>query len=74
MGKQEDDLDIISTFDINRREYNKLTKWLKKHVKTCKTRKNSLLTYCFQPTGIGNIIKVKCDCGEEVNLTDVSLW
>ena len=32
------------------------------------------LTFCFTTTGIGVCVKVKCGCGEEIDLTDVSEW
>lgn len=29
----------------------------------------------FTPTGLGNLIVVKCDiCGAEKNITDISCW
>lgn len=28
------------------------------------------LTYCFTPTGLGTIIKVKCSCGDEIDVTN----
>lgn len=31
-------------------------------------------TFCFTPTGLGKIIKVKCACGAEIDLTDYDLW
>lgn len=32
------------------------------------------LTYSFTPTGLGVIIKVKCACGEEADVTDYDSW
>ena len=31
-------------------------------------------TFCFTPTGLGDILVVKCTCGAEVNLTDFDSW
>ena len=30
--------------------------------------------FCFTPTGLGVITKVKCACGAEINLTNYDLW
>jgi hypothetical protein len=65
-----ENFDIAYSFNISKDEDKKLKKWQEKHRKKCKR----LLTYCFTPTGIGNIIKVRCDCGKELDLTDVSSW
>jgi len=32
------------------------------------------LTFCFTPTGLGNIEVVKCACGAELNLTEFDKW
>lgn len=58
---------------------NKFNKWNKEHIKTCKYYQDSgtigeRLTYEFTPTGIGTIIKIKCACGEEIDLTDYENW
>jgi hypothetical protein len=31
-------------------------------------------TYSFTPTGLGNIIEVKCTCGKKLDLTDTDSW
>ena len=31
-------------------------------------------TYCFTPTGIGTVTKIQCSCGDNLDLTDYSLW
>ena len=42
------------------------------HYKSCKT--NDVLVL-LSPTGIGTIIKLKCcECGEEVDITDIDSW
>jgi len=63
------------SFEINEEEYKKCKKWLEEHDKTC-PHKDPLkqgalggkLTYKFTPTSMGVIIKVKCACGEEVDI------
>jgi len=47
--------------------------------KDCKLKNNSgaiggRMTYTIKPTSLGNIIKVVCDCGEELDLTDYDDW
>lgn len=32
------------------------------------------ISYIFTPTGLGTCIVVRCMCGEELNLTDVTDW
>lgn len=32
------------------------------------------LTFCFTPTSLGEIVRVKCACGEECVLNDFSDW
>lgn len=60
-------------FDLSERDEEKLDAWLIKHKKKCK-KPYPFLTYRFTPTGIGTIIKVKCSCGKEIDLTDTSTW
>lgn len=74
---KEDDNEVIYNFNITRKQLKKLNIWLKKHVKKCKylkKNKKAFLTYCFQPNGIGESVVIRCDCGEELDLTDVTEW
>ena len=32
------------------------------------------LSYTFIPTGLGNVVTVKCACGEELNITEYENW
>lgn len=32
------------------------------------------LTYSFTPTTLGVVIKVKCACGKEIDVTDYEGW
>ena len=66
-------------FGITGSELVKLNKWMKEHDKTCVLKYNQgaiggRLTYEFTPTGLGVIIKVKCGCGEFVDLTEYEHW
>jgi hypothetical protein len=76
------------SFKVSDVEFAKLEEWKKEHEKTCvyhgKTMANpanmryfspsSPVTYCFTPTGIGDVVKLKCLCGEVVDITDYDMW
>jgi len=64
-------------FTLDDDQRKKFDEWNRNH--TCSLKKYSgaiggRLTYCFTPTGLGVCLKVKCVCGEEIDLTDVSNW
>jgi len=58
----------------------KLNEWKQNH--KCEYTENTMrvgaiggrLTYKFTPTGLGCIQKVRCSCGEEIDLTDLENW
>jgi hypothetical protein len=56
---------------------NTITDWLR-HCAFHKTANQGAiggrLTYCFTPTNLGTIIKIKCACGEELDLTNYESW
>jgi hypothetical protein len=35
---------------------------------------SGVYTWEFTPTGIGTVVKVKCNCGESIDLSDYDLW
>ena len=73
-------------FTISGKEVENFEDWLGTHDKFCrfaesKMRKNGTppsgwarFTYMFSRASIGYIIKVKCQCGEEVDITDFDSW
>lgn len=68
-------------FGLSKEEQIKFNKWIQKHNKKCKYSDSmktgaigGRLTYMFTPTSLGVITKVKCACGEEIDLTDTDLW
>lgn len=68
-------------FELYDDEKEKLREWLKEHDKKCvlavpmnQGAIGGRLTYCFTPTGLGAIVKVKCGCGSEVTLTNFDDW
>jgi len=65
------------SFHITEDEREKFRVWREEHELSC-TRKSAAIggayTYCFTPTGLGDIKVVKCVCGTEVTLTDFENW
>ena len=68
-------------FELNEVERQKLRDWQEKHDKKCKFANpmsqgaiGGRLTYMFTPTSLGVITKIKCTCGKEADLTDMSIW
>ena len=68
-------------FEITTEENKQISDWLKEHNKTCEFTNpenqgaiGGRLTYCFTPTGLGLVTKVKCACGGEKNVTNYDDW
>ena len=62
-------------FNLTDDEKLRIDKWRRKH--KCKVRVATIggrLTYCFTPTGIGVLAKVKCSCGKKIHLRDSKDW
>ena len=64
-------------FELSEEEERQINDWIRKQ----KEKDSSTFTigerwtYCFTPTGLGTIVKVKDNkLDEEFNPTDVSLW
>ena len=69
----------MSIFKIDDEQMKKLKSWIEIHRTTCWYFKNpgaigGGLSYIFTPTGIGESLKVKCICGEQIDLTDMDKW
>ena len=64
---------------LNEKEEKEYIDFVKKH-KKCREHSedclgNFYLSYKITPTGIGDIIKIKCEqCGEEKDITDIDSW
>ena len=63
--------EIVRKFLVSKKEEDKKEKWLKKHRKKCNKK---FVTYCFTYTGIGIATVVRCECGEEIDITDYGRW
>lgn len=66
-------------YTLQEDEYKKYYEWNKKHKETCPLYGNDgaiggRLTFCFTPTSLGVITKIKCGCGESIDVTDSSTW
>jgi len=63
-------------FELNDIEEKEAQEFIKEH--DCPIPMDSgyirYFSYAFTPTGIGNTIKIKCSCGTEKDITDVSCW
>lgn len=65
------------TFSLDQKQAVELARWLKTHHKKCPYAKRENqgaagggLWYIFGPTDLGVAVKVRCACGEEVDLVD----
>lgn len=64
-------------FEICGENLSKFFEWDRKH--SCELKEYSgacggRITYSFTPTSLGVVIKAKCACGEELDLTDYKGW
>ena len=57
---------------LSDKEMSQFKEFKHSHYKSCGTNDVCVL---LSPTGIGTIIKLKCcECGEEVDITDINHW
>ena len=64
---RENSLQVLSD-----KEMSQFREFKHSHYKTCGTSDVWIL---LSPTGIGTIIKLKCcECGEELDITDIDSW
>lgn len=73
-------------FQTGSKNDDKLNTWLQTHVLGCaywnpdesgrlpQGANGGAITYTFTPTMIGLVIKVKCACGAEEDVTDYDEW
>ena len=60
------------TFSLNRVEVERAHSWLVEHKEKCQRLR---ITVSFSTSsGIGMAVTIKCDCGEECNVTDYDSW
>ncbi len=67
---------MSSFFNIEFDDKEKMDRWVANH--NCKYKYLGAIggrfTYCFTPTGLGVITKVKCACGAELDVTPYEDW
>lgn len=71
-----------SAYYLSNEDKQKVDKWDNSHKSECEYHINPLkigaiggrLSYTFIPTGLGNIVIVKCACGAKLDLTDNDNW
>lgn len=70
-------MDLVSKCQSN----EKFITWLNEHDKTCRYAHaraqgaiGGRLTFSVTPTNIGWVVKVRCACEAEVDLTDYDSW
>lgn len=66
-------LNILKTLRLTDDKISKLSEWMSKF-KPSTAAIGGEFTYCFTPTGLGTIVKVKHYQGEELDLTDYESW
>ena len=66
------------TFDLSVEQHKKYDEW---RIEKNKTKGEVYVgaiggayTFCFTPTGLGNMVEVKCADGTKLDLTDSDLW
>lgn len=79
--KTKEDYEPVITFRIDVGEMRQLNEWLGDHEKTCPIAAGKItgaiggaLTYSFTNTSLGQICKIRCACGQEVDVTDYEGW
>lgn len=69
---------IVLTFEITEKQHKKYLKWRKDKVKKGGElyvgAAGGAYTFCFTPTGIGEIIEVTASDGDRLDLTDFDTW
>ena len=69
-------------FKYDEEQTDKYNTWNEKHVKTCPLMQDPLGGGCgaiggrltFTPTGLGEIAKIKCACGKELDVSYYDRW
>lgn len=66
-------------FSLTREQEKRYNEWKIKHDRVCPLKGNEgaiggRITFCFTGTSLGQIVNVKCGCGEEICLNDFEDW
>lgn len=69
------------SFAVNKRQHRKAVEWSVEHDKTCKFADpmsrgaiggRTVWTFCH--TSLGTVIRMKCECGGEIDVSDYEEW
>ena len=72
--EEDDDIENYKTFGLSKKEYDKYNAWRKSKGEVYVGAIGGAYEFCFIPTGIGTMVKVKCADGTELDLTDYDLF
>ena len=72
--EDDDDIENYKTFGLSKKEYDKYNAWRKSKGEIYVGAIGGAYEFCFIPTGIGTMVKVKCADGTELDLTDYDLF
>lgn len=61
-------------FELSEEDVRKFDDWRKSKENLPVSTMGGAYEFCFTPTGVGNIVKVKCIDETELDLTDYSKW
>lgn len=62
---------------LNEAEQWLANEWLERHRETCEPLPSCIggdITYSFTPTSIGTVVRIKCTCGEQADLSNYEDW
>ena len=65
---------MARTFELTDEQEKKYNEWRKSKGEIYVGAIGGAYEFCFIPTGLGDILKVKCVDGTELNLTDFNDW
>lgn len=76
-SKQKETKNIFY-FKLTHEEEEKLNKWNDIHKEVCTITDEGAIggriTFEFTPTGLGDVVKVRCACGAKIDLTEYEKW
>jgi len=64
----------VALFWVDKDQAEQMSKFALNHVHCQRGAIGGALTYIFGPTSIGVVVKVKCACGKELDVTDYENW
>ena len=62
------------TFTLSANQYKKYDEWRKEKSEVYVGAIGGAYSFCFTPTGLGDMVVVKCADGTELDLTEYEYW